>query len=79
MNDLVPGAHITGVVMADGRCGGQGGFMPLMNVTALALAVARLSLAVPAEPKFDVDVGLLRPIPPTTNSPGALQPALPNT
>ena len=71
MTHLVPGLDIIGVVMADDRGGGQGAYMPLMNVTALAAMVAILAPEVFADPKVDVEVVLVGPEPPTPNSNGA--------
>ena len=75
---LVTGAQTDRVVMADGRGGGQGAYTPLLNVIALALAVAIGAPTMPVEPRFDIDAGLLAPMLRITNTSSALHPSLPN-
>ena len=69
-----------GVVMADGRGGGQGAYTPPVTVIALALVLAQLRLApvVPPQPRFDVDAGLLGPMPRKSNISSAIQPWVSN-
>ena len=78
MTHLVPEANTVGIVMADAQGGGQGAYMPLVNVNALAVAVAIVAPEVPAEPRFNVDAALRGPMPTTSNNSCAFHPSLQN-
>ena len=76
MTHLVPEADNIGIIMANKRGEGQGAYTPLVNVTAVALAVVTVAPLLPAKPRFDVDTALLGLVPTKSNIISTLHPSL---